>query len=1488
VLENQQPGTPMSTWAINGNINNQGNDSAIEGFATSISVSPGQTENFKINTNSTSYKVDIYRLGYYGGNGARLISSQTVQLSSSQVQPTPLFDPSTNQVDAGNWAVSASWAVPSNAVSGVYFAKLTTLNGTKGQNMIPFVVTNGGAGSDIKFQTSDATWEAYNPWGGYNLYTGPDQSSSDRAFAVSYNRPIDVNSTNNVAGPQDFLFGEEYPAIYWLEENGYNVSYISSVDAANNPSALANTKVYMDVGHDEYWSQSQYNNVQAAAHSGVNLAFLSGNQVYWDVAYTNGLSGSPNTTIVEYKDPWAGAQIDPNGTSGGGGSTFRDPNFGPDLPENSLSGNIFQVDDLGSLANVEIPYSLSQFHFWRNTGVASLAPGSVAALTNLLGYEWDTDNNNGFRPAGVVDLSSTTDYVGTLLLDYGRTVGAGSATHSLTLYRDQTSGALIFSAGTVMWSWGLDTQHALFHGLTAPVSQAVQQSLVNLFADMGVQPQTLMASLFAASGSTDTTPPVSQITSIGSGSSPVSDQPVTISGTATDSASKVAMVEISTDGGNTWNRATGFGSWAYSWIPPAAGTYTIETRATDDVANLEKPSDAQSVTVSAGSTASLFTSAPGDVIRNSVVSDVVNSDDPNPVELGIQFTASTSGTISGIRFYKDVNDTGTHVGSLWTSSGTLLASGTFTNETASGWQTLTFTTPVAITAGTNYIAGYHSNGFYPADSNYFTAPLQNGPLSAVATGGGPSFFTYSSTSVFPTSSGNNENYWVDVVFSPSGSGGGPVAGDVTGLSATENTVLSVPASTLLAKDSSPQGYTLTVTGVTNPPNGTTTYNASTQTVTFTPSTGYTGPDNFTYTISDGHGGTATGNVDVTVTYPKTAQSLFYSSDTPAVTNDSDASAVELGVKFTSDVNGTVTGIRFYKGSQNTGTHQADLWSASGALLATATFTNESASGWEQVNFSSPVSITAGTTYIAAYHTNTGHYADTSNYFTASHTNGDLTAPASGNDVYAYSSSDAFPTNTFSASNYWVDLVFNAGGTSAPLSFTSPASITGTAREGSVLTAVNGTINDPNAVISGYQWQSSGGNGTTWSNITGATTATYTPVEADETHLLRVVETATDTGSSQSGTSASAATAAVADVVLAFTSAASISGAATVGSVLTAANGALNDADAAVTGYQWQSSSNNGSTWSNITGATSTTYTPVAADAGNVLRVVETATDVDGGPSTTSNSLATAAIAAGAPTGFTFAPATSSLQTLQGGGSNLSAGTPVGTFTQTGGVAGDSFTYTFSGSTAFSLSSSSNQGTLSTGGNAVAANTVAALSVQVNDVSNGTHSGPLPFDIVVGSSGADTINLSTLGIAPITPTLVYGLAGNDTLNGSGMSGQMWFIGGAAADTMTGGTGPNTYLYAATGDSTPAAFDIITNFNTALDKIDLTGTGTTALSFLATQVSTRIPGRSIGWQQSGGNTFFYVNTSNSSKSLGSANMEVQLNHSISLTAADFLHH
>ena len=138
-------------------------------------------------------------------------------------------------------------------------------------------------------------------------------------------------------------------------------------------------------------------------------------------------------------------------------------------------------------------------------------------------------------------------------------------------------------------------------------------------------------------------------------------------------------------------------------------------------------------------------------------------------------------------------------------------------------------------------------------------------------------------------------------------------------------------------------------------------------------------------------------------------------------------ALELGVKFRTDVAGDVLGVRFYKGPGNTGMHLGTLWSATGVPLATAVFSSETATGWQEVRFATPVAIAANTTYVASYHLDNGGYARDFNYFTGAGVNsGPLHAPdtasAGGNGVYAIGSS-AFPTYAYAGTNYWVDVVF---------------------------------------------------------------------------------------------------------------------------------------------------------------------------------------------------------------------------------------------------------------------------------------------------------------------------------------------------------------------------------------------------------------------------------------------------------------------------------
>ena len=803
-----------------------------------------------------------------------------------------------------------SWAVPTDATSGVYFAKLTTDNGNY-QNMIPFIVRDDGTPSDIVFQTSDTTWQAYNDWGGYNLYGGVD----GRAYAVSYNRPIAMNSTTNASSPASYLFGEEYAAIYWLEENGYNVSYISGIDAATNGSLLLNAKIYIDVGHDEYWTQSQYANVQAAANAGVNLAFLSGNNTYWAGELAPDINNVPNRTFVQYKDILSGEQLDPNGTSNGGAGLFRDPTYGLGTPENALVGTMYTVNDDGTLKNITIPASMSQLRIWRNT---SIAAGNGGTLTNLLGYEWNSDLDNGFRPAGLIDLSSTTVNVGSLLLDNGASYGSGTATHSLTLYRNQTSGALIFSAGTVMWSWGLSDRHALWHGLTAPVSSDVQQAMVNLFADMGVQPQTLWQHSKWRSKSTDHTPPVALITTPSSGLTVVNGEMITIAGTATDVGGRVAGVEISTDGGLTWHPASGTTNWSYSGR--VSGSGIIEARAIDDSVNLQ--STPATVALNIPQTEGFFSAAN---------TPALSVNDGKPMEVGIKFTSSVAGSVTGIKFYRAAGDTGTDIVDLWSSTGTLLATGTFSNTSATGWQTVTFSSPVAITAGTTYVASYHTTGAYADTRNYFTTSLTSGSLTAPANAGVYAYGGNSTTGIFPTNTYQASNYFVDVAFNPA-----PVAppqppvANANSLTITQNGPSTIMASTLLANDTDANGDPLTVTGTSCnwPLCGCTTmrtrhcdFDAATNTVTFTPTAGYTGPASFIYSISDGHGGTASALVNLTVAANQVpvavADSGFTTIQNTAITiagstllaNDTDGNGDPLtitGVTSLTNGNGTAS------------------------------------------------------------------------------------------------------------------------------------------------------------------------------------------------------------------------------------------------------------------------------------------------------------------------------------------------------------------------------------------------------------------------------------------------------------------------------------------------------------------------------------------------------------------------------------------------------
>src|SRR3954447_6607687 len=302
--ENQLPGNPKSEWDITGS-----GDATIQGYATDISVNKGGTVSFKVTTTAASFAINIYRLGYYQGNGARKVA--TISGVAGKNQAVCLTDAASGLYDCGNWTVSASWAVPSTAVSGIYIARLSRSD-NGGASHIPFVVRDDAAQADILLQTDDTTWQAYNQYGGHSVYLG----TPTRGYKVSYNRPFATRGQTTGYGTSNYLFYAEYPTLRWLESNGYNVKYQSGGDTDRFGSSLtgsAKPKVLMTVGHDEYWSEGMRDAVEAARNGGVNIAMFTGNEVFWKTRWETSIDGSatPYRTLVTYKETHENKVFDP-------------------------------------------------------------------------------------------------------------------------------------------------------------------------------------------------------------------------------------------------------------------------------------------------------------------------------------------------------------------------------------------------------------------------------------------------------------------------------------------------------------------------------------------------------------------------------------------------------------------------------------------------------------------------------------------------------------------------------------------------------------------------------------------------------------------------------------------------------------------------------------------------------------------------------------------------------------------------------------------------------------------------------------------------------------------------------------------------------------------------------------------------------------------------------------------------------------------------
>ena len=283
----------------------------IEGYCSRQSVLAGETLDIMVSTSAAAqFTIEIFRTGYYGGKGARLMS--VLGPFAGKKQPDPEIGG--KRLRECKWEPGTSLKIPADWPSGVYLGRLTTIPEATDkpywQNYVVFIVRDTRK-ADILFQCSDNTWQAYNKWpDNYSLYTDP-RGAHAREVAVSFDRPY-AKYAQIYDNPQSLGSGEwlcfEFPAAYWLEQQGYDVTYCSNSDCLD-ASQLTRCKSFISIGHDEYWDVRQYHATRTAIESGVNVLWLSGNSVFGVTPFTPSADGRANR-IIERVGHFAGLSND--------------------------------------------------------------------------------------------------------------------------------------------------------------------------------------------------------------------------------------------------------------------------------------------------------------------------------------------------------------------------------------------------------------------------------------------------------------------------------------------------------------------------------------------------------------------------------------------------------------------------------------------------------------------------------------------------------------------------------------------------------------------------------------------------------------------------------------------------------------------------------------------------------------------------------------------------------------------------------------------------------------------------------------------------------------------------------------------------------------------------------------------------------------------------------------------------------------------------
>ena len=432
----------------------------IEGYSSRTSVRSGDSITLHVSTNPPSpFLIDVYRLGYYQGHGGRLVMK--VGPIEGSEQPDPPVGP--QRLRECGWAPCTTIAIPGDWVSGVYLAKLTAEQ-ERLQSYIIFVVKDDRK-CDFLFQVSDTTWNAYNRWpsqfslyddGKKEWYWGPNvRTSFDRPYG-KYCQVVDAPLS---VGSGEFLLWE-FPLAYWMEQQGYDVSYLSNLDTYAGPAGLRRAKGWLSVGHDEYWSLSMFETMKTMVAEGLNVAFLSGNSVCGVIDINPSSDGRPGRIIERV----------------GRFGSPRKEEIERGFPEEALFTK--NGPNEATLMGAQSTYPVTGGGAWtcrkpEHWLFAGTGMKEGEGIPGLVGWEWHGE------PAPIPGLEVVAS---------GKTTGTrAEGIYTATIYPGP-KGNLVFNAATIWWADGLSeppgyVRPAVYTRPQGPDSR-VQRITRNLFERM--------------------------------------------------------------------------------------------------------------------------------------------------------------------------------------------------------------------------------------------------------------------------------------------------------------------------------------------------------------------------------------------------------------------------------------------------------------------------------------------------------------------------------------------------------------------------------------------------------------------------------------------------------------------------------------------------------------------------------------------------------------------------------------------------------------------------------------------------------------------------------------------------------------------------------------------------------------------------------------------------------------------------------------------